>query len=390
MMREAPLRHDRAAARDDAGHALRGQRNERQAHAGVDREVIDALLGLLDQRVAEELPGEVLGDAANFFERLVDRHRADRHRRIAQDPLARLVDVLAGRKIHDRVRAPADRPDHLLDFLGDRARHGRVADVRVDLHEEIATDDHRLGFGMVDVVRDDRAAARDLVAHELRRDRLRQRRAERLPRMLFQQMRLCDRIEPLVLANRDEFHFRRDDAAPRVVHLRNIRAGAGTTRLRQRRKAHIGELARIRMPSRERRREIGELFRIAALGDPARAQRRQSRCEIDAERRIRVRPGRVVDDERHVLLGAEHRRRIVERDLAHRHGDVVAAAAHVDLASSPESGASRFRKARRLRAAARRAMHSSDGVLLIVTSAQRRAEACEKFARSGDAADARR
>ena len=53
VMRETPLGHDRAAARDDAGHAARGQRNVAQQHAGVDREIIDALLGLFDQRVAK-------------------------------------------------------------------------------------------------------------------------------------------------------------------------------------------------------------------------------------------------------------------------------------------------------------------------------------------------
>ena len=80
MMRQAPLRHDRAAAGDDAGDAVDGERHVVQAHAGVDREVIDALLRLLDERVAEDLPGQVLGDAAHLLERLIDRHGADRHR----------------------------------------------------------------------------------------------------------------------------------------------------------------------------------------------------------------------------------------------------------------------------------------------------------------------
>ena len=39
---------------------------------------IDALLGLLDQRVAEDFPREVFGLAIDLFERLVDRHGADR------------------------------------------------------------------------------------------------------------------------------------------------------------------------------------------------------------------------------------------------------------------------------------------------------------------------
>ena len=40
---------------------LRGQRDVAQQHAGVHGEVVHALLGLLDQRVAVDLPGQVLG-----------------------------------------------------------------------------------------------------------------------------------------------------------------------------------------------------------------------------------------------------------------------------------------------------------------------------------------
>ena len=60
MPGEAPRRHDRAAARDDPGHAPRGERHVRQPHAGVNGEVVDALLALLDQRVREHLPVELL------------------------------------------------------------------------------------------------------------------------------------------------------------------------------------------------------------------------------------------------------------------------------------------------------------------------------------------
>src|SRR6185437_14074032 len=201
-------------------------------------------LRLLDQGVAEQLPGEVLGHTADFFQCLIDRDRADRHRRIAQDPFARFVDVPAGGKIHHGVGAPADRPCHLLDFLGDRTRHRRIADVGIDLHQEIAADDHRLAFRMVDVVRNDRPATRDFVAHEFRRDGLRNRRAEGLAAMLLQQRRIPQRFKLLVLPDRDEFHFRRDSAAPRIVHLGNIRDGLRTPRFRQTRKAHVVEFAR--------------------------------------------------------------------------------------------------------------------------------------------------
>ena len=179
-MRQAPFRHDRAAARDDAGDPVGGQRDVGEPHAGMDREIIDALLGLLDQRVAEQFPGQVLGLAADLFQRLVDRHRADRHRRVADDPFADRVDVAAGREVHDRVGAPARRPHQLVDLLGDRGGDDRIADIGVDLHQEIAADDHRLGFRVVDVVGDDGAAAGDLVAHEFRRHIVGDRGAERL------------------------------------------------------------------------------------------------------------------------------------------------------------------------------------------------------------------
>jgi hypothetical protein len=80
VVRQTPLGHDRAAAADDAGHAVGGHRDVAQQHAGVDGEVIDALLGLFDQRVAEDFPGQVLGLAVDLFQRLVDRHGTDRHR----------------------------------------------------------------------------------------------------------------------------------------------------------------------------------------------------------------------------------------------------------------------------------------------------------------------
>ena len=170
-----------------------------QQHAGVDGEVVDALLALLDERVAVDLPRQILGPAADLLERLIDRHGADRHRGVADDPLARLVNVPAGRQVHHRVGAPQRGPAQLLDLFLDRRRDGRVADVRVDLHQEVAADDHRLELEVVDVGRDDGAAAGDLVADELRR-------------------------QPF--ADRDELHLGRDLALARVVQLGHARVVA--------------------------------------------------------------------------------------------------------------------------------------------------------------------
>ncbi len=167
MMRQAPGGHDRAAAGHDAGHPLGGQRDVPQQHPGVHRHVVDALLALLDHGVAVDLPGQLGRVAVDLLQRLVDRHGADRHRGVAQDPLAGVVDVLAGGQVHDGVGAPAGGPHHLVDLLGDRGGDRRVADVGVDLDRERLADDHRLALGVVVVGRDHRAAAGDLVAHQL-------------------------------------------------------------------------------------------------------------------------------------------------------------------------------------------------------------------------------
>ena len=331
MVGEAPLGQDRAAARDDAGHALGGHRDVAQQHAGVDGEVVHALLGLLDQRVAEDLPGEVLGLAVDLLQRLVDRHGADRHRAVAHDPLARLVDVLAGGQIHHRVAAPADRPGHLLDFLLDAGAERRVADVGVDLDEEVAADDHRLGFRVVDVGGDDGAAARHFVAHELGRDDLRDRRAEGFAGMLALQQ-FAQALALLVFADGDELHLRRDDAAAGVVHLRDIHAGPGAARPALQVEAHFRQLriglAFAAVGGAERR----QLLAVAALLDPLLAQRGESLADVDLRRRVGVGAGAVVDADRRVLFRPHACRRVGLADLAHRHADVGPAARDVDLA----------------------------------------------------------
>ena len=344
-MRQAPLGHDRAAARDDARHPVRRHRNERQAHAGVDGEVVHALFGLLDQRVAEDLPGQFLGLAVDLFQRLVDRHGADRHGRVADDPLARFMDVLAGGQIHDRVAAPADGPGHLLDFLADAGADGRVADVGVDFHQEVAADGHRLDFRVVDVGRDDGAAARDLVAHELGRDGRGNGGAEGLARMLAQQafdhllairtagaQRFQVLLAAQVFADGHEFHFRRDDASARVVHLGDVGARLGAARRTAQVEAHgrqlgIGQAFLAVVAGR-----AGQQLGVAALFDPGAAQLGQAAADVDLGVRVSVGAAAIVDRQRRVLLAAEHGGRVGLLDLAERHADVGPRAGLVHLA----------------------------------------------------------
>ena len=234
VMCEAPLRHDGAAAADDARDALGRPRDEAKQNARVDREVVHALLGLLDERLTEEVPRELLGPSSDLLECLVDRDGSDGDGAVAQDPLARLVDVVARTEVHHGVGAPAGRPHELLDLFLDARGHSRVADVGVDLHEEVATDDHRLDFGMVDVGRDDRPSTCDLITHELRCDHLRDVGTPGLARMLVMKVAtlrtLLDGFAAHGLADGDVLHLRRDLAATRVVHLCDALSGAGATR----------------------------------------------------------------------------------------------------------------------------------------------------------------
>ena len=116
-----PLRQDRAAAAHDAGDALGDQRQVLDEHAGVDGHVVDALLGLLFDHFEHDVGGEVF-DALHARDRLVDRHGADGHGRVAQDRFANLVDAAAGREVHHRVGAVVDRGVQLLQLLIDIAR----------------------------------------------------------------------------------------------------------------------------------------------------------------------------------------------------------------------------------------------------------------------------
>ena len=180
VMGQAPLGQERAAARDDAGDAPGRERDIAEEHAGVHGEVIHALLALFQQRVAIKLPGQVLRFAAGFFERLVNGDRADGHGRIAEDPFARFVDVPPGGQVHHGVGAPLGGPAHFLDLLLDARGHRAAADIGVDLHQEICPDNHRLGFGVIDVGRNDRAAAGHFRADEFGGDGPGDARAERL------------------------------------------------------------------------------------------------------------------------------------------------------------------------------------------------------------------
>ncbi len=331
MVRQAPFRHDGTAARHDAGHAFRGHRHIAQQHARMDREVVHALLRLFDQCVAEDFPGEVFSLAVDLFQRLVDRHGADRHRRIADDPFAGLVDVLAGGQVHHRVAAPADRPGHLFNFFLDAGTERGVADIGVDLDQEIAADDHRLGFGMIDVGRDDGAPCGHFTAHEFRCDLFGHGGAEIFAGMLLQH-HLRQSFTPLILTYCDVFHLRRDDAGAGIVHLRDVLAGLGLARGAAQIEAHLSQFRIVQALLPVVGGEMVQRFGVVALGDPALAQRGEAGADVDLHRRVGIRAGAVVYIDRRIDFRTHAGRRFSLGDFAHRHQQIGAAALHVHLA----------------------------------------------------------
>jgi hypothetical protein len=172
MMRQTPSGQDRATARDDTGHPVGRQWHVGQTHAGMDSEVVDTLLRLFLESLEEDLDVEIGRHAIDLLERLVDGDGTDRDRRGTDNGLTGLMDLVAGREVHHRIAAPANRPFELLDLLLDAGGGGRVADVGVHLDAESLADDHRFEFGMVDVGRDNGPSTGDLRAHQLRFDLL--------------------------------------------------------------------------------------------------------------------------------------------------------------------------------------------------------------------------
>jgi len=235
------------------------------------------------------------------------------HRRVADDPVADVVDVAPGRQVHHGVGAPSGGPDHLLDLLRHRRGHCRIADIGVDLDEEIPPDRHRFCFRMVDVGRDDRSALRHLVPDEFGRDEIRDIRPEALAVALERRFGV---LPPEIFSDGHILHLRRDDAGSGISDLRDRPPSGRTARL---------------VTHREFRRQpaafgkavvLGPdvptliLFGVPARGDPAFPQTRQPCLDRDRGLRIGIGTGTVIDCDR-PFAG-----RGVKIDFAHRHPDI--------------------------------------------------------------------
>ncbi len=116
-----PLRQQRAAARHDAGHPRCDQRQVLAQHAGVDGEVIDALLRLALDLLQDEVVAQIFD--APTEDHAVDRHRADRHRAVVDDGLAAFGQTAAGGEVHDGVGPIALCPAQFLHLFRRAAAH---------------------------------------------------------------------------------------------------------------------------------------------------------------------------------------------------------------------------------------------------------------------------
>lgn len=66
VVRNAPFRVDRPPSADDTRQAVGRVRYKSKQKTGVDGKVVHPLLGLLDKRVAENLPSEILSNAIHL------------------------------------------------------------------------------------------------------------------------------------------------------------------------------------------------------------------------------------------------------------------------------------------------------------------------------------
>ena len=80
MMSQTPFGDDGTATGNDTRHAVGRHRNVAQQETGMNREVIDTLFSLFDQRILINFPCQIFSDTVDFFQCLIHRNGSDRYR----------------------------------------------------------------------------------------------------------------------------------------------------------------------------------------------------------------------------------------------------------------------------------------------------------------------
>ncbi|MCY1362870.1 hypothetical protein D9M68_759550 [compost metagenome] len=190
---------------------------------------------------------------------------------------------------------------------------------------------------MVDVGRDDGAAAGHFLTHELRGDFLRNGSAEAVAGVLLLEQAGFARLGQLhVFTDGDEFHLGRDDALLRVVHLGDVLAGLGAARVAHVGKAHGGQLGIGQAALAELGGQARQALGVVAVVDPGRAYIGQALAHVDADVRVGVGAGGVIDGDRGIDLAAEGGGGHIQADFTHGHADVRAGALNIDFLRAGE------------------------------------------------------
>ena len=165
IVQQAPLTHNATATTHDTAQSAIGQVHVVATDTGMDGKVIHTLLALFDECVAIHLPREVFHLAIHLFQSLIDGHGAYGHRTVTQNPLAGFVNVVTRREVHQRIATPLARPYGFIHLLIDAGCGGRVTDVGIDFHRKVASDNHRLALGVMNVSGDNGTSASHLISY---------------------------------------------------------------------------------------------------------------------------------------------------------------------------------------------------------------------------------
>ena len=93
---QAPFAHNTTATTNNTAQTAIGQMNIVATDAGVDSEVVNTLLALLNQCVAINLPRQIFYFSINLLQCLINRHCAYWYRTVTQYPFAGFVDIVSG------------------------------------------------------------------------------------------------------------------------------------------------------------------------------------------------------------------------------------------------------------------------------------------------------
>ncbi len=177
---------------------------------------------------------------------------------------------------------------------------------------KVAADNHRLGFGVVDVGRNDGATARDLVAHEFGGDLGWDRRAKGIA--------VAPKRAAKIFANGNEFHFLGDEALACVVKLGDVAAGfgaqglaCGSVELWDGEAFAVLEAVVLRFAG-----AAFIFFHIAAGENPIATLGSKAFGDIDTNGFVRIRTGCVIEPYGRFAAGQRHftKRHAVHQQLA--------------------------------------------------------------------------